>query len=146
MYKHTFSIEALGVGRYGSMGYRRLLSEDSIAQYQLRTGLAVMRLYNYENKLNPDFSIPLMVEAVIGKGRNRLELSLGQIFTSYSRFEISEFKEGRVNELSLATGFGYRFVSSDRWEYRLSSYLIWDDYDEIHPWIGVSCGYRFGKL
>ncbi len=70
VYKHTFSIEALGVGRYGSMGYKRLLLEDNIAQYQLRTGLAVMRLYNYENKLNPDFSIPLMVEAVIGKGRN----------------------------------------------------------------------------
>mgnify|MGYP001588961713 CR=1 FL=1 len=65
-----------------------------------------MRLYDFENKLNPDFSMHLMVEAVVGKGKHRLELSVGQVFTSHSRFETPDFEKKRKINSILLWGWG----------------------------------------
>ena len=143
-YKNTVSIEALGLGRYGSLEYEMLLRKGKLVDYYAATGFAMVRFFNYENKFKPDVFIPIMGRAVFGQKSHHLELSFGQVIASYSTFSVAKGGEDRELEVSLALGAAYRYQKSDgRWQYRAALYKILDDFDNDRIWIGVSAGYRF---
>jgi|AntRauTorckE5430_2_1112549.scaffolds.fasta_scaffold04345_1 hypothetical protein len=143
-YKNTVSIEALGLGRYGSAEYEVLLRKGKLVDYYAAAGFAMVRFFNYENKFKPDVFIPMMGRAVFGQKSHHLELSFGQVVASYSTFSVAKGGEDRELEVSLALGTAYRFhTPQGRWQYRATFYKILDDFDNNRIWIGVAAGYRF---
>ena len=142
---NSVSIEVLGLGRYGSAGYQRLIVGDSSMQYYFRTGIGVMRFINFENKFNPDIAIPTMFEAVFGEKKHHYEISGGQVYTSYSRFSTELGTEKRDHEFNLAIGAAYRYGAGKNWVYRIAVYGILDDFEVLRPWGGLSARFRFGK-
>jgi hypothetical protein len=143
-YKNAVSLEAFGLGRYGSIEYERLLYEGKKIDYYAAAGFAMVRFFNYENKFKPDVFIPVMGRAVFGQKSHHLELSFGQVIASYSTFSVAKGGEDRELEVSLALGAAYRYQKPDgRWQYRAALYGILDDYVNKRTWVGVSAGYRF---
>jgi|GEM_PF-1002937 hypothetical protein len=143
-YKNTVSIEALGLGRYGSLEYEMLLRKGELVDYYAAAGFAMVRFFNYKNKFKPDVFIPIMGRAVFGQKSHHLELSFGQVIASYSTFSVAKGGESREFELSLAIGTAYRFhTPHGRWQYRAIFYKILDNFNTKRIWIGVAAGYRF---
>lgn len=146
-YKHTISLEALGLGRYGSLGYERLIYTGKKVDYYAKAGFSMIRFINYENKFKPDILIPLMGEAVFGQKNHHLELSLGQVFATYNTFSVADGGPDREKVFSLAVGTAYRYEKPNgRWQYRAALYHILDGYLLKRRWMGVSVGYKFNII
>jgi hypothetical protein len=143
-YKHSVSIEALGLGRYGSLSYERLIYDGPKVDFYAKAGFSMIRFINYENKFKPDVLIPLMGEAVFGQKNHHFELSLGQVFATYSTFSVADEGPDREKVFSLAVGTVYRYEKTNsRWQYRAALYHIIDGYALRRRWIGASLGYKF---
>jgi hypothetical protein len=104
----------------------------------------MIRFVNYENKFKPDVLIPIMGEAVFGQGNHHLEMSLGQVFATYSTFSVADGGPDREKVFSLAMGTAYRYEKPQgRWQYRAALYHILDGYALRRRWMGASVGYKF---
>ncbi|PCJ66647.1 MAG: hypothetical protein COA58_04100 [Bacteroidetes bacterium] len=143
-FKHSIQIEGLGLGRYGSLSYRRMIKPGEVANFYLKGGVSMIRVLNYENKFKPDIIVPIMAEVVLGKKSHHLELSAGQVFITYSTFSVAKGGEDREKEFSPVLGAAYLYQRPyGRWHHRLIIYSILDDYELQRKWIGASTAYNF---
>lgn len=144
VHKNAIQLEAFGLGRYGSLAYERMVYDGKYVNYYAKAGFSMIRYLNFENKFKPDLLIPIEGIMVLGKKRHHLELSIGQVIQSYSRFSTAVGGPKRDLQVSLSTGLGYRYEKpGGRWQYRLMGYRILDDYEVSRLWAGISAGYKF---
>lgn len=142
--KNVVYVEGLGLGRYGSINFERIVLQKQFLRVSSRVGFAMARFVNYEDKFKPDIIIPVTVQAILGRRNHWGEIGFGQVYTTYSTFSYSKKGTDREREFNLETHVGYRFQKpKGRWQYRLTYYSILDDFQFRRRWVGGSIGYMF---
>lgn len=134
--KKSIYFELAGSGGLGSINYEKHFFKKNSTELTWRTGLSFAPI-DRNNGIGIVF--PVMVNTLIGKKANKLELGLGQGITISTK--------GSFFILTTAA-IGYRYQSdSKKWFYRVTytpliSYLI--DF-QFQNWAGVSIGYTFNS-
>ncbi|MEM9930358.1 MAG: hypothetical protein AAF840_11105 [Bacteroidota bacterium] len=129
----SISFELGGVGGVASLNYERVFLERKRYALAGRVGLSFAPV---DRNNGTAIIIPVLVEALIGRSRSRLELGVGQGFTVTTK--------GNPFALTIAS-VGYRFQGNNsRFYYRIAytplvSYLI--DF-QVQHWGGIGIGYR----
>ncbi|MEI7801114.1 MAG: hypothetical protein WCI97_00575 [Bacteroidota bacterium] len=129
-------LELGGSGGLGSINYEKCFSQKDKIAFTWRTGLS----FSPVDRNNGNAIIfPLMINSIIGKSKNKLELGIGQ--------GISFTTKGSFFFLALAD-IGYRRQNPDkRFFYRITytpliSYIV--DL-QVQHWFGFSIGYNIRK-
>ena len=61
--KHTITIDAGGIGGYGSLNYERTFFSKKDIFISFKTGFSLYRFKDFERKLNPDLLFPTSLQA-----------------------------------------------------------------------------------
>jgi len=141
--RHTVYLEVLGSGGYGSLNYEHIIPLEDKLGIQIRGGISTYRLRDFELKFNPDIIIPVSAGIIYGK-RHSFEIGIGQTFSSVSEIDIEKFAPRRKSRLSALGVIGYRITfPGPAIMLRLAYTPIWEFYDNLKHWAGLSFGYNF---
>lgn len=109
----------------------------------LRAGLSTYHIRDYRNRLNPDFQIPLLLEAWYGT-THKLEAGFGQTVSAIVHATISENKAQRKFETSSVFSIGYRYQkNAGGFLFRVAYTPVLEFNRYLKNWAGISIGYVF---
>lgn len=133
-------IEAMGVGGFGSINYERKIFQIKNNKFNLRTGIGTFHLIDFENKLNPDFILPLGVHTHFFN-HYKIELGLGQTLSSIVVFDAEKSRNYQFNtyfHLGL-----YKELKSKPFFYKIAYTPILEANKRFKHWGGISFGLIF---
>jgi len=141
--KYAATIEAGGIGGYGSVNVEYTL--DSIGKLALtgRIGLSTYHLFDFKNSFNPDIIVPVSIHAAIGK-RHQFIGGVGASFSSMPEQHASANQLQPDLAFHLNALFGYRLHAKNR--NLFYSILFTPFKSPNHPvrvWGAISLGYAF---
>jgi len=141
--KHAVYLEVLGGGGYGSLNYERFIPVKNGLRLNIRAGISTYRLRDFELKFNPDIILPFSAGIIYGKAHS-MEIGLGQTYSSVSEIDIEEFAPQRKERLSAFGIIGYRVTfRKPAIMLRIAYTPVWEFYDVLRHWAGLSFGYSF---
>jgi len=138
--KNKTYLEALGVGGFGSINYERKIFQINYCKFNLRTGIGSFHLIDFENKLNPDFVIPLGIHTHFFN-YYQLEVGLGQTLSS-----IVVFDDGKSRNYQFNTYFHiglFKEFSSIPLFYKIAYTPIIEANKRYKHWGAISLGIKF---
>lgn len=138
---HLF-IEVGGVGHFGTVNYEYIFLEKSTYHVGARVGATLLRLRDYNYKLNPDIVFPFGPTLTIGHN-HRFEFDLLGIYSS-TVYNTIPGNTARNNQFSAGSFLGYRFQPKDGKIVLRAGYTpILESLNRLRHWGGVSIGYQF---
>lgn len=137
-------VEAGGHGGYWSIGYSRSVYQFKYGKLNLRGGVSVRNLYDFQQNLNPDLIFPFSFTSQFGAKSNFIELGLNRTVSSLSYFSPQVHEQKRM--LGYSSGFyvGYAYDPSDQpISVRVFYSPITDFYSILDHWGGIGLNYAF---
>lgn len=139
---HHVFLEAGGCALYGSLNYEYSILHKNKLTVASRIGIGVLNLNDFTNRFNPDIVIPLGADVFFGT-IHHVELNLINTFTS----TVYANQQGEVTRnfnLNGSLFVGYRYQKPEgRWVARAGYTPIFENYQTLKHWAGISIGYRF---
>lgn len=147
--KNTLYIEGAGVGGYGSLNYERIYFFSSPSNRSKQTaiacrlGISTYYLNDYTDNFNPEIILPLALHFLYGKS-HKLELGIGQTFTSFVRADTNTFKPVRDirNHTHFTLGYRYQPLKGGIMLRIAYTPMLEFNTDYTH-WGGLAIGYAF---
>ena len=131
--KKAVFLEIGGSGGIGSLNFEKYFFRKKSTQFTWRAGLSLAPI---DKNNGTGIVCPMMINALIGKASNKLELGIGQGITMTTKGQFFALTTGAI---------GYRYqAETKKWFYRITytpliSYLV--DFQMQH-WGGISIGYN----
>lgn len=136
-------LELLGAGGFGSLNYEHLFLMKESLRSGLRAGIITSRIFDFQGRLNPDFSLPVSWLLFYGSKHN-LEFGLGTTFTSTVRASSGKFTPERRAGLHQHFCLGYRYQKTGSgFLFRITYTPVIEFYRYFSHWGGTSLGYAF---
>lgn len=138
----SVSIQVGGPAGLGSVNYERIILRGKSAGITIRAGISSNHLRDFENKVNPDIILPILLNGFLGE-RHKLELGIGPAFSSVVSYHSSIHQKSRKTQFSTVFQAGYRFQP------RISRFYMGIYYSPIYEynarfrhWGALSVGYN----
>lgn len=130
-----------GIASYGSLNYERSFFSKNNYTITGKVGFSFYRFRDYERDLNPDFFIPLSIQAFRNWKSHSAVFGIGQTFSSLVQAS-RDFKKIRNNGLSGSIILGYRFRKEEsRFAFQIAYTPIFEHYERFQNWGGLSISY-----
>ena len=144
--KHTFILEAGGIGGYGSLNYERLFLSRDKYQLSYRVGFSFFRFKDFEREFNPDLLIPFSIHFIKRYNSHAIVFGLGQTVSSIVKAS-SDFSS-KVRKTSLNPSFilGYRFQKINKpFSFQINYTPVFQQGERFRHWGSIGFGYSFIK-
>ena len=142
--KHTITLDAGGIGGYGSLNYERTFFSKKNYFISYKTGFSFYRFKDFERKLNPDLLFPTSLQAGLKHKSHHAILGLGQTISSLVQASDDFSSKIRNNSLSANFIIGYRFQKAGKpFSFQISYTPLFEHYDRFRNWGSLSFGYSF---
>lgn len=141
--KYAATLEAGGLGGYGSLNIERNL--DSLGKFVLigRVGLSTYHLFDYQNRLNPDIIIPVSVHVGLGE-RNQVIGGIGASYSKLLEYHLAEKQPAADHSIHFYALIGYRIhPRRSKLFYSISATPIISFNHPIRLWGSLAFGYAF---
>lgn len=136
-------LEAGGMGGYGSINYERFVFIRQHLAFSVRAGFSTVHWRDFTNTINPDLLFPIAINACLGND-HKLEMGIGQTFTSIIQASPNDFKPIRTAERHTNFQVGYRYQKqSGGVFFRLAYTPFMEQNIRFRNWAGISVGYAF---
>jgi hypothetical protein len=142
-YKHIVHLEAAGIGGYGSLNFERIIKLNELFSLSARIGFSTNRIYDYNNKFNPDLLFPIAINGFFGKV-HKVQLGLGQLVAFSIKANILNGPPARETNFHTNFTLGYRYQKQDSRIISGISYTPILEYNSsIRHWGAFTIGYLF---
>ncbi len=141
--KNSLFIEGFGAGAYYSLNYGRLLFKKDKYFLSARIGLSSYHFRDFQDKINPDFIIPLGIQVGYGQ-QHQVIAGFGNTFTSLVQTSSSNFEpERKWNSSGFLFG-GYRFRKNESlYFFELTYFPLFERYRNFRHWGALVIGRFF---
>lgn len=146
--KNSVYLDIMGTGGWYSLNYERIVYTNNNLGLGVSSGVSVMHFKDFDLQFNPDFSIPLSLNAFYGK-KHHLEVGVGSTFASVVRADEDYFAKRYLN-VNLTMTLGYRYQKpGGGFMFRAAYTPIIPVYRQITEngsfknWFSLSFGYSF---
>ncbi len=139
---YSISVEALGVGGWGSLNIERDILKYKNINLSVRLGLSTYKIKDFENKWNPDVIVPFGLHLNYGK-RHIAEMGIGSTLSSIPKFDYKRKNKRRFYHLNYFASLAYKFQLNALTFIKLTYYPLVLQPGYFKHWAGLSVGYRF---
>ncbi len=141
--KHSVYVNAAGPGGYWSVNYAYNFRLGKNLYLSPSIGFSTLHLKDYSQSFNPDLIFPVGAHLSYGK-KHRAEFGMGEILSSFVRFDPESLSAKRFLEMHTYFLIGYRYHPP------LGGMLVRVFYSPLlefnqryRHWGGISIGYSF---
>lgn len=146
--KNSLYLDIMGTGGWYSLNYERIVYSKDKLGLGISSGASVTHLRDFDRRFNPDFSIPVSLNAFYGKNHH-LEAGIGTTFASVVRAD-EDYSAQRYLNVNLTMTLGYRYQKPEggflfRAAYTpiIPVYRQITENGEFKNWFSLSFGYSF---
>lgn len=146
--KNSVYLDIMGTGGWYSLNYERILFTKDKLDLGISSGASVTHFKDFDRRFNPDFSIPLSLNAFYGKNHH-LEVGVGSTFASVVRAD-EDYLAQRYLNINLTMTLGYRyqkpgggFLFRAAYTPIIPVYRQISENGEFKNWFSLSFGYSF---
>lgn len=133
--QHSLSLELAGNHGYFGINYSKLIFQKNNHHFNASIGLGASRMTDFDKLINPDFTIPLLVQYNYRlHKKHQVFFATGTTFLSFIDLNTAAEKE-RVSKYLFTNNLGYTYQFNDQWS--ISGYGILQINQNIAPWFGI---------
>ena len=139
----AITLEAGGLGGYGSLNIERNL--DSLGKFGIigRVGLSTYHLFDYQNRFNPDIIIPVSLHLGLGE-RHQFIGGIGASYCKLLEYHLAEKQPAADHSIHFYALIGYRIhPRRSKLFYSISATPIISFNHPIRLWGSLAFGYAF---
>jgi hypothetical protein len=141
--KNSAFIEGFGAGAYYSLNYSRLLFKKKQYILSARIGISSYHFRDFQDKVNPDFIIPLGLQLIYGQ-QHQIVAGFGNTFTSLVQASNHNFEPTRKLKSSGYLSLGYRFrKKGSPYFFELAYSPLFERYQHFRHWGALRIGRFF---